>query len=119
MAWAISIGTKEVLLEIPACLGGACYSFYNPMDVWSPSYLIRRKLMTTKETLIQKLKSKEARVGILGLGYVGLPLAVVFAEAGFKVTGIDPDSRKVDSLKKGISYIPDVETEAVEALVKS
>jgi UDP-N-acetyl-D-glucosamine dehydrogenase len=75
--------------------------------------------MSTKETLIQKLKSKEAKVAILGLGYVGLPLAVVFAEAGFHVTGIDPDARKVDSLKKGISYIPDVKTEAVEKLVKS
>jgi UDP-N-acetyl-D-glucosamine dehydrogenase len=75
--------------------------------------------MSTKETLIEELKTKQARVGILGLGYVGLPLAVVFAEAGFHVTGIDPDSRKVDCLKQGTSYIPDVKTEAVEKLVKS
>jgi UDP-N-acetyl-D-glucosamine dehydrogenase len=75
--------------------------------------------MSTKETLIKKLKGKNARIGILGLGYVGLPLAVVFAEAGFHVTGIDPDSRKIDSLAKGISYIPDVKTEVVEKLVKS
>lgn len=75
--------------------------------------------MSTKETLINKLKEKKARIGILGLGYVGLPLAVVFGEAGFHVTGIDPDSRKVDSLNKGISYIPDVKTESIEALVKS
>ena len=75
--------------------------------------------MSTKETLIKKLKDKNARIGILGLGYVGLPLAVVFAEAGFHVTGIDPDSRKIDSLAKGISYIPDVKTEVVEKLVKS
>ena len=75
--------------------------------------------MSTKETLIKNLKEKKARVGILGLGYVGLPLAVVFGEAGFHVTGIDPDSRKVDSLNKGISYIPDVRTEAVEKLVRS
>jgi len=75
--------------------------------------------MSIKEELIKKLKSKEARVAVLGLGYVGLPLAVVFAEAGFKVTGIDPDSRKVDSLKKSISYIPDVKTSDVERLVKS
>jgi UDP-N-acetyl-D-glucosamine dehydrogenase len=74
--------------------------------------------MSEKEDLIQKLKNKDARVAILGLGYVGLPLAVVFAEAGFKVTGIDPDSGKVDSLKNGVSYIPDVKTEAVEKLVK-
>ncbi len=75
--------------------------------------------MSIKEELISKLKSKEARVAILGLGYVGLPLAVVFAEAGFEVTGIDPDSRKVDSLTKGVSYIPDVKTETVDALVRS
>src|SRR5512147_541922 len=75
--------------------------------------------MSIKETLIKNLKEKKARIGILGLGYVGLPLAVVFAEAGFHVTGIDPDSRKADSLKRGVSYIPDVKTEAVEKLVKS
>ncbi len=75
--------------------------------------------MSIKEELIKKLKSKEAHIAILGLGYVGLPLAVVFAEAGFHVTGIDPDSRKVDSLKKGISYIPDVKTETVAKLVQS
>ncbi|MFZ5912442.1 MAG: nucleotide sugar dehydrogenase [Chloroflexota bacterium] len=75
--------------------------------------------MTIKETLIENLKDKKARVAVLGLGYVGLPLAVVFGEAGFHVTGIDPDARKVDLLKKGISYIPDVKTEVVERLVKS
>jgi UDP-N-acetyl-D-glucosamine dehydrogenase len=75
--------------------------------------------MTTKDTLIKKLQDKSAEIAILGLGYVGLPLAVVFGEAGFKVTGVDPDTRKVDSLKKGESYIPDVKTEAVAALVKS
>src|SRR5690349_24008062 len=75
--------------------------------------------MLNKETLIEALKTKKANVAILGLGYVGLPLAVVFAEAGFHVTGIDPDSRKVDSLTKGISYIPDVKTEVVARLVKS
>jgi UDP-N-acetyl-D-glucosamine dehydrogenase len=75
--------------------------------------------MSTKETLIEDLKTKQARVGILGMGYVGLPLAVVFAEAGFHVTGIDTDPRKVDCLNKGISYIPDVKTEALESLVQS
>jgi len=75
--------------------------------------------MLNKETLIEALKTKKAHIGILGLGYVGLPLAVVFAEAGFHVTGIDPDPRKVDCLNKGVSYIPDVRTQAVEKLVKS
>jgi UDP-N-acetyl-D-glucosamine dehydrogenase len=75
--------------------------------------------MSIKETLIKKLKDKNAKIAILGLGYVGLPLAVVFGEAGFHVTGVDPDSRKVDTLKKGESYIPDVKSEAVAKLVKS
>lgn len=75
--------------------------------------------MTTKDTLINQLRAKKARIGILGLGYVGLPLAVVFAEAGFIVTGIDPDQRKVEALNKGVSYIPDVPTETVAKLVKS
>lgn len=75
--------------------------------------------MSIKETLITKLKQKNARIAILGLGYVGLPLAVVFGEAGFRVTGIDPDHRKIEAIQKGLSYIPDVQTEAVESLVKS
>lgn len=69
--------------------------------------------MTTKETLIKKLQDKTAKIGILGMGYVGMPLAVVFAEKGFSVLGIDPDQRKVDTFKKGISYIQDVPTETV------
>ena len=75
-------------------------------------------MSTIKDTLITKLKNKDARIGILGLGYVGLPLAVVFAEAGFHVTGIDPDSRKIDALSKGISYIPDVKTESIKKIVE-
>ena len=75
--------------------------------------------MTIKEELLKKLRDKTARISILGMGYVGLPLAVVFAEAGFTVTGIDPDKRKADSLGKGISYIPDVPTEKLAGLVKS
>jgi UDP-N-acetyl-D-glucosamine dehydrogenase len=75
--------------------------------------------MNQKDALIQKFSEKNARVAILGMGYVGLPLAVVFAEAGFNVTGIDPDKRKADSLIKGVSYIPDISTERLAPLVKS
>jgi UDP-N-acetyl-D-glucosamine dehydrogenase len=75
--------------------------------------------MSTKETLIKKLKEKDVRIGILGLGYVGLPLAVVFGEAGFQVTGFDPDARKVESINRGVSYIPDVKTGSIDKLVKS
>jgi UDP-N-acetyl-D-glucosamine dehydrogenase len=75
--------------------------------------------MSIKETLINKMNDKTARIAILGLGYVGLPLAVVFAEAGFTVTGIDPDGRKPDSVNKGVSYIPDISSERLDPLVKS
>ncbi len=75
--------------------------------------------MSSKETLIKKLQDKSAKIGILGMGYVGMPLAVVFAEAGFNVLGIDPDQRKVDTFNKGISYIQDVPTETVARLHKA
>jgi UDP-N-acetyl-D-glucosamine dehydrogenase len=75
--------------------------------------------MSTKESLIKKLQDKTAKIGILGMGYVGMPLAVVFAEAGFNVLGIDPDQRKVDIFNKGESYIQDIPTDAVARLHKA
>jgi UDP-N-acetyl-D-glucosamine dehydrogenase len=75
--------------------------------------------MDTKQTLLKQFKDKTARIAILGMGYVGLPLAVVFAEAGFTVTGVDPDKRKIDLLNKSTSYIPDIPTETVAKLVKA
>lgn len=61
-------------------------------------------------TLHEKLTNRTARVGVLGLGYVGLPLAVEFARSGLRTTGIDLDPRKVESVSQGESYIPDVPT---------
>jgi UDP-N-acetyl-D-glucosamine dehydrogenase len=72
--------------------------------------------MSEKEVLIKKLRDKSARIGILGMGYVGMPLAVVFAQAGFKVVGFDPDRRKVETFNSGRSYIQDVPTEIVTQL---
>lgn len=72
--------------------------------------------MNTKESLIQKLQDKTAKIGILGMGYVGMPLAVVFAEKGFNVLGIDPDNRKVTAFNQGISYIQDVPSDTVARL---
>ena len=67
--------------------------------------------------LDQKLSDRTAHVVILGLGYVGLPLATVLADAGYRVTGVDLDGEKVKLLNQGISYIDDVETSLVKKLV--
>ena len=72
-----------------------------------------------REALIARIQDKTAQVAILGLGYVGLPLATVFAEAGFTVIGIEPDKHKVEALCRGESYIQDVPTEQVARLVAS
>jgi UDP-N-acetyl-D-glucosamine dehydrogenase len=73
----------------------------------------------TQESLMKKFNDHTARVGVIGIGYVGLPLAVVFAEAGFNVVGVDPSEEKVNAIKRGESYILDVDTARVEALVKA
>jgi len=61
-----------------------------------------------KEDLIQDIQKKRANISVLGLGYVGLPLAITFANAGFNVTGIDPDEEKVEMINRGESYISDI-----------
>lgn len=65
-----------------------------------------------------KIRSHDARVAVMGQGYVGLPLAVEFAKAGFSVTGIDPDISKVEALNRGESYIPDVESRTIRHLLE-
>jgi UDP-N-acetyl-D-glucosamine dehydrogenase len=70
-----------------------------------------------KQALLEQLHKRSARVAILGLGYVGLPLAAVFAEAGFNVIGIDPDPRKVENICRGESHIKDVSAEDIARLV--
>ena len=67
--------------------------------------------------LKDKIRNRSARVGVIGLGYVGLPLAVEFAKSGFDVTGFDVDESKVDEINAGRSYILDVTTEDVKANV--
>jgi UDP-N-acetyl-D-glucosamine dehydrogenase len=58
--------------------------------------------------LLKRIENKQARLGVIGLGYVGLPLAIEFARAGFHVVGFDVDQSKVEALNSGKSYIPDV-----------
>ena len=69
--------------------------------------------------LERRITERSARIGIVGLGYVGLPLAVEFAHAGFHVVGIDVDERKVRSVNAGQSHIEDVSTDTLRPLVKS
>ncbi len=69
--------------------------------------------------LLKKIESKQACLGVIGLGYVGLPLAVEFARAGFTVIGYDVDERKVSELTAGRSYIPDVSSEHLAEVVKN
>jgi UDP-N-acetyl-D-glucosamine dehydrogenase len=67
-------------------------------------------------TLQEKIESRTARIGIIGLGYVGLPLAVEFGKAGFNVHGFDLDENKIAAINAGKSYIPDVPTPDVKTL---
>jgi len=67
--------------------------------------------------LIDSIRARSARVGVVGLGYVGLPLAVEFARAGYTVTGIDLSDPKVDAINRGESYIPDIQSKDVKEYV--
>ena len=66
----------------------------------------------------QKIEARTIRAGVIGLGYVGLPLMVAIAKAGFSVTGIDTSSSKVKRIQQGISYVPDVPSENVAPFVE-
>src|SRR5580704_1953727 len=74
-------------------------------------------ISTTAMALEEKIRNRTARVGIIGLGYVGLPLAMEFAKAGFSVTGIDIQESKVARLNQGESYVQDVATDTVKKWV--
>src|SRR6185295_14273668 len=69
--------------------------------------------------LEEKIRTRRAKVGIIGLGYVGLPLAVEFAKAGFEVTGIDLSDSKTERVNAGDSYIGDISSSLLGPLVKS
>src|SRR6476659_1580338 len=71
------------------------------------------------DALLKKIESRRARTGVVGLGYVGLPLLVELAKAGFHATGIDLDARKIQAIDEGRSYIPDVATADVLALKRA
>jgi len=74
--------------------------------------------MSMKEILLNKIKSKEITVGVVGLGYVGLPLAVEKAKAGYKTIGFDVQDRKVEMVNQGVNYIGDVVDSELKDLVE-
>jgi UDP-N-acetyl-D-glucosamine dehydrogenase len=66
--------------------------------------------LNTKD-LKNRIQNKSALIGVVGLGYVGLPLALAFAEAGFRVVGVDLDKKRVNKINLGMSYLLDVKSE--------
>ena len=75
--------------------------------------------MGGQKSLLEKIEKKSAHIVVIGVGYVGLPLAVEFAQAGFRVTGVDVNEQKMAMLNNGTSYIPDVPMEVLAPLVAS
>jgi UDP-N-acetyl-D-glucosamine dehydrogenase len=84
---------------------------------YSRSKTMQSTAASAAQTLEEKIKSRTARVGIIGLGYVGLPLAMEFARAGFPVTGIDIEQSKVARLNRGDSYVQDVGSDVLGPFV--
>jgi UDP-N-acetyl-D-glucosamine dehydrogenase len=78
-----------------------------------------RKMSQLKDELLLKLKNKTAKLGVVGLGYVGLPLAVEKAKAGYEVIGFDVQDKKVDMVNEGRNYIGDIVDTELETLVRS
>src|SRR5580693_699150 len=81
-------------------------------------YMTPAATEATATILAEKIASRRARVGIVGLGYVGLPLAVEFAKAGFSVTGIDLDAGKTARVNAGDSYVGDIPSAVLAELVQ-
>jgi UDP-N-acetyl-D-glucosamine dehydrogenase len=75
--------------------------------------------VNNKHELLQKIEARQATVGVVGLGYVGLPLAVALTQAGFKVIGIDVDAWKVTALNNGESYVEDVDSDDLRSMVNN
>jgi UDP-N-acetyl-D-glucosamine dehydrogenase len=90
------------------------------MGKWKEMTSVQDPTATSAASLLaEKIRTKTARVGVVGLGYVGLPLAVEYAEAGFHVTGIDLSEAKTERVNAGDSYVGDVQSTVMAPLAKS
>src|SRR5271165_5569808 len=76
-------------------------------------------IMNQVDVLKEKIERHEAVAGVVGLGYMGLPLAVELAQAGFNVVGIDVLAHKVDAINRGESYVQDLPSSVLAPLVKA
>lgn len=85
------------------------------------SELMELEILNTSSArkLRERIMNKTARVGVLGLGYVGLPLAIEFARAGFEVVGIDVQQSKVDEIRRGRSYVKDISDDVLKSFVEN
>lgn len=87
------------------------------MSPKTSTFFSHKEAQVNKHNLLEKIASRTARVGVIGLGYVGLPLVVEFASNGFDSTGFEVDARKAEIINQGESYIPDVSTAQVAQCV--
>src|SRR5690349_14321379 len=90
-----------------------CACWRRPADRWPPAarrfqWRLDRHMASLAEQLIHKAEQREALFGIIGLGYVGLPLAVELANAGYQILGFDVSQRVVDGLNGGKSHVKDI-----------
>jgi UDP-N-acetyl-D-glucosamine dehydrogenase len=81
-----------------------------PTDIEAPQVLDR---------LLERIRARTARVGVIGLGYVGLPLLLLFEESGFEVVGFDTDPQKIDALARGESYIRHIDIHRIQKAFQS
>ena len=73
----------------------------------------------SKDDLLARLKRKDFTAAVIGLGYVGLPLAIEYADAGIRVIGIDSDGAKTRAIRSGNSYVDDVPSESIRGAVEN
>ncbi len=85
----------------------------------SAASVVGKSVVAMKQHLLSNIHHHTAPIAIIGLGYVGLPLAVALAETGFPVVGIDVDGRKVADINRGASYVGDIPSERLAPVVRS